>query len=49
MAGDVESIELWLQVSTGMELDANGEVRPLDPEGWQQRRRRLGAFVPDAG
>jgi WD40 repeat protein len=46
--GDVESIELWLQVSTGMELDANGEVRPLDPESWQRRRKRLIATNPDA-
>jgi WD40 repeat protein/serine/threonine protein kinase len=41
LEGDVESIELWLQVSTGMELAANGEVRPLDPESWQRRRERL--------
>jgi WD40 repeat protein/serine/threonine protein kinase len=41
MEGDVERIELWLQVSTGMELDADGEVHPLDPESWQQRRKRL--------
>jgi WD40 repeat protein/serine/threonine protein kinase len=46
--GDVESIELWLQVSTGMELDANGEVRPLDPESWQRRRKRLNGVIPDA-
>jgi WD40 repeat protein/serine/threonine protein kinase len=41
MKGDVERIELWLQVSTGMELDADGEVRPLDPDTWQQRRKLL--------
>jgi WD40 repeat protein len=40
LEGDVESIELWLQVSTGMELDDNGEVRPLDPESWQRLRKR---------
>ena len=44
LAGDVESIELWLQVSTGMELDANGDVRPLDPETWRRRRQRLDAM-----
>ena len=47
-AGDVESIELWLQVSTGMELDASGEVRPLDPESWRQRRKRLDAALSAA-
>jgi eukaryotic-like serine/threonine-protein kinase len=46
--GDVESIELWLQVRTGMELDDNGEVHPLDPETWHQRRKRLDAVLPDA-
>ena len=48
LEGDVESIELWLQVSTGMELDASGEVRALDPETWQQRRKRLGAVFANA-
>jgi WD40 repeat protein len=46
--GDIESIELWLQVSTGMELDANGVVRPLDTESWQQRRERLGGIIAGA-
>ena len=41
LEADVEWIALWLQVSTGMELGADGEVRSLDPESWQQRRKRL--------
>jgi len=41
LEADVAWIALWLQVSTGMELDADGEVRPLDSESWQQRRKRL--------
>ena len=41
LQGDIEQIELWLHVSTGMELDGDGEVRPLLPETWQQRRKRL--------
>jgi WD40 repeat protein/serine/threonine protein kinase len=41
MKGDVERLELWLQVSTGMELDADGEIHALVPEAWQQRRNRL--------
>jgi hypothetical protein len=41
MKGNVDQIELWLQVSTGMELDDDGEIRPLDPETWQLRRELL--------
>jgi WD40 repeat protein/serine/threonine protein kinase len=41
LEGDVGTIVLWLQVSTGMELRTDGEVRPLEPESWEQRRRRL--------
>jgi WD40 repeat protein len=41
LKADVEWIALWLQVSTGMELGDDGEVRPLSPETWQQRRKAL--------
>ena len=41
LEADVQTIALWLQVSTGMELSADGEVRPLDPETWQHRRKSL--------
>jgi WD40 repeat protein len=44
LEGDVEWIALWLQVNTGMELRDDGEVRPLSPERWQQRRKALDAF-----
>jgi WD40 repeat protein len=44
MESDVERITLSLQVSTGMELGTDGEIRPLDPETWRQRRNRLAAF-----
>jgi hypothetical protein len=44
LESDVERIVLWLQVSTGMELDTDGEIRPLDPETWRQRSKRLTAF-----
>jgi hypothetical protein len=41
---DVERIVLSLQVSTGMELGIDGEIRPLDPETWRQRSKRLSAL-----
>jgi WD40 repeat protein len=41
MTGTAEQIELWAQVATGMELEADGSVRVLDAAGWQSRRREL--------
>jgi len=41
LESDVERIVLSLQVSTGMELGTDGEIRPLDPETWRQRSKRL--------
>jgi hypothetical protein len=41
---DVERIVLSLQVSTGMELGADGEIRPLSPETWRERCARLAAL-----
>ncbi|MGK0186274.1 MAG: WD40 repeat protein/serine/threonine protein kinase [Verrucomicrobiales bacterium] len=41
LEADVKRIELWLQVITGMELEADGQVHPLDPESWQERRKQL--------
>ena len=39
--GDTEQIELWSQVLTGMELEADGGGRVLDVTTWQQRRAKL--------
>jgi hypothetical protein len=39
--GRGERVALWAQVLTGMELDADGVARLLDPAAWQERRRRL--------
>jgi hypothetical protein len=36
-----ERISLWLNITTGMELDDAGEVHVLDAETWHQRHRRL--------
>jgi hypothetical protein len=44
LKSDVEQIVLSLQVSTGMELGTDGEIRPLRPETWRQRSQRLAAF-----
>jgi WD40 repeat protein len=39
--GDARRIILWVQVTTGMELDENGAVRSLNPETWAARRQEL--------
>ena len=39
--GDAERIGLWTQVLTGMDLDADGLVHPLDAPAWQRAKRRL--------
>lgn len=39
--GSDEQIELWVQTSTGMQLDAKGGMRLLQPQEWQSRHRRL--------
>jgi WD40 repeat protein len=41
VAGDAEQLELWIQVVTGMELEANGGVRALDAVTWLERRQKL--------
>jgi WD40 repeat protein len=44
LESEVERIALSLQVSTGMELGTDGEIRPLDPETWRQRSKSLAAL-----
>jgi len=39
--GDVEQINSWIEMSTGMELDENGVVHVLDAQSWDRRRQRL--------
>jgi WD40 repeat protein len=41
VVGKPARIETWVQVSTGMELDAHGVLRPLDDRSFAQRRREL--------
>jgi WD40 repeat protein/tRNA A-37 threonylcarbamoyl transferase component Bud32 len=41
VAGDPDGIRLWVEVTTGLELDASGAVVELDAETWRQRWERL--------
>lgn len=41
LADDVDRLVLWTQVLTGMEMNSEGVVNPLDVEQWQDRRERL--------
>jgi WD40 repeat protein len=44
--GEAKRLTRWVQVLTGMELDANGVVHILDGRTWHQRRQELAA-LPD--
>jgi eukaryotic-like serine/threonine-protein kinase len=37
----VEAVRLWVEVLTGMELNAAGTLQFLSPETWRQRRKAL--------
>jgi WD40 repeat protein/tRNA A-37 threonylcarbamoyl transferase component Bud32 len=41
LQGDVERLRLWIEATSGTELDATGALRRLPPETWAERRRRL--------
>jgi hypothetical protein len=41
LAGDEARIGAWLQVLTGLELDAEGVLHVLDAPDWRERSRRL--------
>jgi WD40 repeat protein/tRNA A-37 threonylcarbamoyl transferase component Bud32 len=43
LEGDAKRVTLWVQVSTGLELDSKDLPRMLKPPEWQERRRRLEA------
>jgi WD40 repeat protein len=45
LESDVERIVLALQVSTGMELGMDGEIRPLRPDTWRERSKRLASLT----
>ena len=44
LEGDAERVTLWIQVRTGLELDAEGSLRSLDAGTWERRRARLLEF-----
>jgi WD40 repeat protein len=39
--GDLERIELWAHVVTGMKLDSDGVIQVLDGDMWHRLRQRL--------
>ncbi len=41
--GPAERLALWARVSTGVDVDEGGAVRPLGAAAWADRRRELGA------
>jgi WD40 repeat protein/serine/threonine protein kinase len=41
LKAEVDVINLWLGVVTGMALDEHHAIEPLDPREWQSRRQRL--------
>jgi WD40 repeat protein len=41
LRGDPASVALWVQVLTGMELDAEGTVQVLSSASWEKRRKQL--------
>jgi eukaryotic-like serine/threonine-protein kinase len=41
LSGDAERIRCWVEVLTGMELDAEGTIRDLDADTLQQRHQQL--------
>jgi WD40 repeat protein/predicted Ser/Thr protein kinase len=41
MPGDVNQVVTWLQVLSGLELDADGVFRELNSEAWLKRRQLL--------
>jgi WD40 repeat protein/tetratricopeptide (TPR) repeat protein len=52
VTGDVERITVWTQVLTGKEIDDHGDLRVLDTQTWQERRKQLielgGSPIPHA-
>jgi hypothetical protein len=39
--GGAEQLRLWIETTTGTELDPTGALRPLSPQALDERRRRL--------
>lgn len=41
LSGSPVRLAAWCEVVTGVRLEPDGGLRPLDAEGWEQSRRRL--------
>jgi hypothetical protein len=41
VVGDADRIRLWVEATTGLELDAGGAVVELDAKTWRERGDRL--------
>ena len=41
LQGTVEDIRLWAEVKTGLRLDDQGQIQPLDTETWRGMRAEL--------
>ena len=41
LSGEAEPIVLWSEAATGLTIDADGVVVPLDAGEWAERRKRL--------
>ena len=39
----VEQVRRWVEVLTGLDLDADGTLQALDAETWRERRQALQA------
>jgi WD40 repeat protein/tRNA A-37 threonylcarbamoyl transferase component Bud32 len=50
LTGDAQRIRCWVELLTGMELDAEGAIHDLGPDALQERRQRLRQLggLPDA-
>jgi WD40 repeat protein len=46
MGGTVEEVVRWARLSTLLEQDENGALRPIDPQTWQELRRQSGRADP---
>jgi eukaryotic-like serine/threonine-protein kinase len=46
MAGDPGSLQLWAQVISGLELEADGHVSVIDPAQWNANRAVLAGAAP---
>jgi WD40 repeat protein/serine/threonine protein kinase len=49
LEGDAGQIRLWTEATTGLEMDADGVFRYLDPAAWRERQARLAGDHSSSG